>query len=477
MTSDLISQGYNKLTLRQGSPVTIRSIVSSRVGQGPKADSIIDLEGPLEEGANFNPEDFMTDDELQAALDSKEGIWNRSGIYQTPQQVPMIARDTYSLDGRTYRAGKTVELYDGDFLRIWTVLENQQTQSISLKGLRLQRLSKHYGLFDQHLNELVMILSEENSTTNNKEANAHTVPLSEVLRIRDMVVTSAPYPEYGCKEDINNRGRTRDFMREYCRVVCRWKILISYKPHATRGRVRVGECILRIMASEADINFRLSDQQSRLNWRGVTVKGGSCSRWHQGEQDFDRVENARVQSFRGQALNAPLSFPEQRYTFGDAFCGGGGASRGAKAAGFRVEWGFDFDPAAIESYTKNFFAARCEATPADVFISSIDEDFRIDGLHVSPCCQPYSPLHTRPGPNDERNQATMFAAGELIQKTQPRIVILENTFGLAERHLDWLHAMVQTFTSLGFSIRWRVINLAEYGLAQARRRLIVFASW
>ncbi|KAL8970351.1 MAG: hypothetical protein Q9183_001566 [Haloplaca sp. 2 TL-2023] len=487
------SDGAARVDLtREDSPVDIRSTASPRAGQAPN-DSVVE----------FEADDFMTDDEFQAAWSSNEGIWNHSGTYQTPQQVPTIARETYSLDGRTYRAGKTVELDNGDFQRMATLLEDQQTESTSLKGLLedqqtestslkglfedqqtestslkglgFQRWSKHHGLSDQPLNELVMNLSE-NNTRNNEEADAHTVPLSEVHSIRDMVVTSAPYPEYGCKEDIDHQGRSSDVVRQHCRVVCRWKILVSYKPHAIRGRVRAGECILRVIANEADINFRRSDQQSRVNWRGVTVKGGSCSRWHQGEQDFDRAEHARVQSSRGQALNAPLSFPEQRYPFGDAFCGAGGASRGAKAAGFRVEWGFDFDPAAIESYTKNFFAARCEATPADVFISSINEDFRIDVLHISPCCQPYSPLHTRPGPNDERNEATMFAVGELIRKTKPRIVVLENTFGLAERHLDWLHAMVQTFTSLGFSIRWRVMNLAEYGLAQARRRLIVFAS-
>jgi DNA (cytosine-5)-methyltransferase 1 len=30
---------------------------------------------------------------------------------------------------------------------------------------------------------------------------------------------------------------------------------------------------------------------------------------------------------------------KQRYTFGDAFCGAGGTSRGAKSAGYHVEWG------------------------------------------------------------------------------------------------------------------------------------------
>ena len=47
------------------------------------------------------------------------------------------------------------------------------------------------------------------------------------------------------------------------------------------------------------------------------------------------------------------------YTFGDAFCGAGGTFRGAKGAMLKVLWGFDYNPATIESFAKNFMDARC----------------------------------------------------------------------------------------------------------------------
>ena len=109
----------------------------------------------------------------------------------------------------------------------------------------------------------------------------------------------------------------------------------------------------------------------------------------------------------------------------------------------------------------------------------IDEDFQVDVLHLSPPCQTFSPYHVHQGKNDELNQATFFAIEELLKKVKPRIVTLEETFGLSRmlKHQDWLNAMIQIFTKLGFSIRWRVFNLCDFGLPQPRKRLFVVASW
>ena len=82
------------------------------------------------------------------------------------------------------------------------------------------------------------------------------------------------------------------------------------------------------------------------------------------------------------------------YTFGDAFCGADGTSRGAKGAMLKVLWGFDYNPATIESFAKNFTDARCWAIAAHKFITVDFEDFKVDVLHMSPPCQTFSPAHT-----------------------------------------------------------------------------------
>lgn len=436
---------------------------------------MIDLEA-AQRTDGFEANDYLTDQQFEERFpNSPHG--NGGSQSHGPQRAGMRPIHTWSVDGRTYRGGKTVELHDGDFIRIVNILEDNNTRDIFLQGFRLRRLSQCRRLFDQHLNELTIVFEENNVDIQTSEGGSmDIVSFSEVLRIRDVILTNTAYPSFSCREDASNSTLPREFLRDQCRLVCRWKLKISIRPQS-KGRPWIEKSVVRLTAAEADIDFRLDDEHLRRQWRGITAKMGSCASWLPGERDFDLRERSLHQAHPiPEELNG-VGRPTKRYTFGDSFCGAGGCSSGAKSAGLRVVWGFDSDLASIDSYAKNFFGARCEATPADVFVSVLNEDFCVDVLHLSPPCQPYSPAHTRPGKNDEMNEATFFAVGEIIKKTKPRVVTLENTFGLAQRRPEWLDALVRFFTAFGFSVRWRVLNFAQYGVPQARRRLVVIASW
>ena len=236
----------------------------------------------------------------------------------------------------------------------------------------------------------------------------------------------------------------------------------------------------------------------RTEFRGLTAKLGSARRLSDAERDWNQKERRRV-NYRDplgfhcrahDANRAPIidltadmastsASRSHRYTFGDAFCGAGGTSRGAKGAGLRVAWGFDHDPAAIDSYVKNFTGAHCWPIAAHEFITFDMEDFKVDILHLSPPCQPYSPAHTVHGQNDEANQATFLAVEGILEKAKPRVVTLEETFGLTRTDVnkEWFTAIVHIFTKLGFSVRWGVFDLRDFGLPQPRKRLFVIASW
>ncbi|MCJ1401677.1 hypothetical protein MMC11_004894 [Xylographa trunciseda] len=166
----------------------------------------------------------------------------------------------------------------------------------------------------------------------------------------------------------------------------------------------------------------------------------------------------------------------QRYTFGDGFCGCGGVSRGATIAGLCLKWAFDYELPMCSSYHQNFPAARIFCTAAFDFATMEDYNATVDVLHLSPPCQFFSPAHTTRGVNDDSNTASSFVILELLKKVKPRIVTLENTLGLEQRHPLYLHAVIQQFTSLGFSIRWKTIDLRDFGVPQSRRRLIIIAA-
>ncbi len=175
--------------------------------------------------------------------------------------------------------------------------------------------------------------------------------------------------------------------------------------------------------------------------------------------------------------NASRSATPQRYTFGDCFCGAGGTSRGAVGAGLRVEWGFDFTHAACKSYELNFYGARVYNIWAHQFSSLPDQDHKVDICHLSPPCQFFSDAHTILGKDDDMNVASLFAIFELLRSARPRVVTLEQTSGLLRRHPIFLNAVILMFTARGFSIRWRLLNCADFGLPQRRLRLFMIASW
>ncbi|KAL8986771.1 MAG: hypothetical protein Q9177_003966, partial [Variospora cf. flavescens] len=175
--------------------------------------------------------------------------------------------------------------------------------------------------------------------------------------------------------------------------------------------------------------------------------------------------------------NTHLPAPKRQYTFGDSFCGAGGMSRAAHQAGLHIKYAFDCNKNACNTYAMNFPKADLHCLWAHEFVQQVT-DCKVDIAHFSPPCQFFSPAHTIAGKDDEMNTASLFAIGEILQKSKPRVVTLEQTSGIVfrERHQGYLNALIQIFTSHGFSIRWRLLNCADYGLPQMRLRTFMIAS-
>jgi DNA (cytosine-5)-methyltransferase 1 len=149
-------------------------------------------------------------------------------------------------------------------------------------------------------------------------------------------------------------------------------------------------------------------------------------------------------------------------------------------AGLKVIWGMDFNTSAGETWAKNFSTAKLYNMWAHelVALPGPDDLFIVDILHLSPPCQVFSPVHTIKGKDDDMNYASLFAIMELIKKTKPRIVTLEQTFGiLHKRFRQAFNTVIHMYTALGFSVSWQIVELQRLGLAQRRKRLIIVASW
>ncbi|KAI4173489.1 MAG: hypothetical protein LQ348_006566, partial [Seirophora lacunosa] len=176
--------------------------------------------------------------------------------------------------------------------------------------------------------------------------------------------------------------------------------------------------------------------------------------------------------------NTRLPVMKRQYTFGDSFCGAGGMSRAAYQAGLHLKYAFDCNKNACNTYAMNFPTVDLHCLWAHEFVQQQETDCKVDIAHFSPPCQFFSPAHTIAGKDDEVNTASLFAVGDILKKSNPRVVTLEQTFGLVlrQKHQGYLNALLQIFTSHGFSIRWRLLHCADYGLPQMRLRTFMIAS-
>lgn len=128
----------------------------------------------------------------------------------------------------------------------------------------------------------------------------------------------------------------------------------------------------------------------------------------------------------------PPPVSEDRYYFGDAFCGVGGCSAGARSAGLKIRWAFDADSRTARVYSQNFPRADVHVAPVDHFL--VLNDLRhVDVMHISPPCQAWSLAHTVAGKDDDANSATLFSVKELLLKSRPRVATMEQVCGLARK--------------------------------------------
>ena len=376
----------------------------------------------------------------------------------------------------------TVELDDGDFLLIRQIRQRQITNATFLEGHLFKRTWKLQGLLEKKKNETVWIQRyDPNMAGDIYRQSLQQVQLRQVIRLRDMVLTNHIYPTGSYRDNLTSRRLDHAEILRSCRLACRWKYL-AYGDKEGR--------LLALDQTEADPWYHVTDERLKHTWRGESMILGSCEDWLPGEKEFEEKEQNRCNNidpfdFRQQTdpLDEtktwnPLNGSGKRYTFGDGFCGAGGVSRGAKAAGLRVHWSFDFDKAAIESYQKNFHETMCWHCSADIFVA-LEEELKVDVLHLSFPCQPFSPAHTRPGRNDDANEASFFSLEAILKKARPRVLMVEETFGLlrTEDRVRWFPAMIQTFTKLGYSVRWKIFNFLDFGLPGRRLRLMVYGSW
>lgn len=361
-----------------------------------------------------------------------------------------------------------------DFIEVTRIYKHRKNPKLVIvRGMPYTRTRNMEGRLAAYKNEVCRIVEvETNDSRPVAEQSVIEVPLDMVSSVpRELHKTNKPFPE--CRFD-DSAYHTSDARENMAPLTCRWEQSLSYPDRRFRRHQRPIDGTLLKHLTEDDVpksRHRASDPSRLARWRGEeTRRGGS----HIPGLD----KHASINGVQAQENGEYVRLDGQRYSVADMFSGAGGFTTGAKKAGFHVEVAVDSWDHANATYRANHPEVSLHEMDIMEFCNDLTlPRHTVDVLHLSPPCQAWSPAHTSKGRNDEANIKALFACAHIVAALRPRLVTLEQTFGLAqERHLVFFNALVRSLTKHGYCLTWKVVHLMDFGLPQSRKRLVLIGS-
>ncbi|MGI6636033.1 MAG: DNA cytosine methyltransferase [Christensenellales bacterium] len=162
----------------------------------------------------------------------------------------------------------------------------------------------------------------------------------------------------------------------------------------------------------------------------------------------------------------------------DLFCGVGGLTCGLRKAGISVVAGIDLDATCEYAYTENNGSVFINKSIADVAgqeIKNLLVGAETTVLVGCAPCQPFS-SHRKDKQNrsNHKDWHLLNQFGRLVKEVHPSIVSMENVPELIKERV--YTDFVSLLKSEGYYVSSSVVNAADYGVPQRRRRLILLAS-
>lgn len=174
------------------------------------------------------------------------------------------------------------------------------------------------------------------------------------------------------------------------------------------------------------------------------------------------------------------------------FTGAGGMDFGFESAGYRISVALELDPDAALTYQTN--RPDTPLIQKDIHETSSEEILMRAGLREGeatlliggPPCQPFSKASYWASGDakrlDDPRADTLYAYFRVVRDTLPEVFVLENVHGIAysgkEEGLLLIERLIEHINKsrgANYEMSWAVIDAADYGVPQVRKRFFLVA--
>ena len=365
------------------------------------------------------------------------------------------------------RPGQTFRLKDcHDYLQISDILSKRlDRKHIIVRGLRFRPLRHIFAGFEGSLHDVAMV--QERFTDSKVDSNGRVL---ETFILSQISTTRVPLYFTNLPWNMENRHENNDTTGLVCRSVYTSKFLSPARQKAPKqDAIELRNLTEEEVRQAKGINNRpMSDYSLRLARRIAQSDAKEKGR-------RSKIERRSVYAQNSNACSRNL---QAKLRFCDGFAGMGAVTAAAKVAGLEPVVSFDHNEAVLEVYAKNHKGVHCLAKSFFTFVTRYAHLFRIDVLHLSPPCQFFSPAHTVAGKTDEANEAANLGIGACLRAMRPRVLLMEQTSGLksTKGFRNHLMTVVASIQHEGYSVKYKVQNLAALGNPAPRKRLIIIAA-
>lgn len=206
--------------------------------------------------------------------------------------------------------------------------------------------------------------------------------------------------------------------------------------------------------------------------------------YDQSQNNLDPGEGLDVGGVRADGIH-------KKPTAISLFSGGGGLDIGFHQAGYRTLACIEIDEQAcltLKANRERYFP-NAEIINSDVSEVDVNDLMARNGLQVGeldvlyggPPCQSFSQIGKKDNLNDIRGRL-LFAMVDYARILEPKTILIENVKALQSApdlkgvRGGALRQLREALEGLGYAVACRIINSAEFGVAQLRQRIFIIAT-